>query len=294
MKILHLGDLHIGGEDKRFGPENSDDSPCTLRCEAIVDNIIARCRPASDYVIVITGDVTDGGSALVSKGIQKQYEEAAALIGRLRSSGFAVLPVPGNHDYGCMGTHPNKKYGQLFREKLLFNYQGTFPVLGRSDAPGLIGNVAFIGLDSMETAISRNYYFGAQGKLGNPQLKRLRDMLESDEVKNASERVVYLHHHPFNPEPDMALHDVEGLKKALLGRNVNVLLFGHNHNGWKWNGWWDIARCYDSGTTTRKEGNAGYHRIMDPAENLSTDYDGDFFGNLREFEAMSRLFDPVE
>jgi 3',5'-cyclic AMP phosphodiesterase CpdA len=284
MKILHLSDLHIGGEDNLLKVANGDGSPCTHRCEVIFDNIIANCKPRSDYTIVITGDVTDGGSAVFSEGIQHQYEEAARLIGHLRSSGFTVLPVPGNHDYGCMGTHPKKKYGQLFREKLLFNHQGTFPILGRADAPGLIDDVAFIGLDSMEAAISRDYYFGAQGKIGNPQLKRLNEMLDLDEVKNASARVVYLHHHPFDPQPNMELHDADGFEKVLSGRNVDILLFGHNHNGWKWNGWWDITKCYDAGTSTRKEGNAGYHRIMEPGSNSSLDYDGDFFGNLKIFE----------
>lgn len=108
-----------------------------------------------------------------------------------------------------MGTHPKKKYGQLFREKLLFNHQGMFPILGRADAPGLIDDVAFIGLDSMEAAISRDYYFGPRGKIGNPQLKRLSEMLDSEEVKNASARVVYLHHHPFDPQLNMELHDAE-------------------------------------------------------------------------------------
>jgi 3',5'-cyclic AMP phosphodiesterase CpdA len=287
MKILHLSDLHVGGEDNLLGPASSGGSPCTKRCEAIVDNIIARCVPASNYAIVITGDITDGGSALVSEGIERQYDEAARLLDRLRTNGFMVLPVPGNHDYGCMGTHPKKKYGELFREKLLSNYQGTFPILGLAGAPGFVDGVAFIGLNSMEAAISRDYYFGAQGKLGSPQLKRLSDMLDSEQVRNASVRVVYLHHHPFDPQPNMELHDAEAFKKALSARNVDILLFGHNHNGWKWNGWWNIARCYDAGTSTRKEGKAGYHRIMDPAKKFSTDFDGDFFANLKTFESPS-------
>ena len=284
MKILHLSDLHIGGEDNLSEVSKTEGSPCTSRCEVIFDNIIANCKPTSDYIIVITGDVTDGGSAVFSKGIQHQYEEAERLIGRLRSSGFIVLLVPGNHDYGCMGTHPKKRYGKLFREKLLFSHQGTFPILGRADAQGLIDGVAIIGLDSMEAAIHRDYYLGAQGKIGNRQLKRLREMLESEEVKNASARVVYFHHHPFDPKPNMELHDADGFKKVLSGRNVDILLFGHNHNGWKWNGWWHIARCYDAGTSTRKEGKPGYHRIMEPGGNTSMDYDGDFFGNLKRFD----------
>ncbi|WP_419658831.1 metallophosphoesterase family protein [Desulfosarcina variabilis] len=123
----------------------------------------------------------------------------------------------------------------------------------------------------MESAISRDYYLGAQGKIGNPQMIRLKNMLESEEVKNASARVIYLHHHPFDPKANMQLHDADRLKKALGGRNVDILLFGHNHNGWKWNGWWNIERCYDAGTSTRKEGKAGYHRIMEHNSNSSKD-----------------------
>lgn len=285
MKILHLSDLHIGGADKLSGQKNKGDPPCTSRCKTIVDNIINRCKPASDYVVVITGDVTDGGSPIGSNGLKKQYKDAATLINRIRRKGFIVLPVPGNHDFGSMGVHPNEKYGKLFREKLLHGYDGKFPILGNVEKTGLIEDIAFIGLNSMEASFHRDYYFGAQGKLGGNQLKRLQKLLDSEKVKKADARVVYLHHHPFNPEPNMELHDADQLMGALKGKNVNILLFGHNHKGWKWNGWWDIGRCYEAGTTTRKEGAAGYHRIMDPGQNPSTDYDGDFLGNLKPPDA---------
>jgi hypothetical protein len=109
--------------------------------------------------------------------------------------------------------------------------------------------------------------------------KRFRDI----QGKNADARVLYLHHHPFSPMANMELHDAAALRETIKGKNVDILLFGHNHNGWKWNGWWDIKRCYDAGTSTRKEGSAGYHRIMDPGKDHSTDYDGDFLGNLKSF-----------
>lgn len=284
MKILHLSDLHIGGEDELLKSDKKDDSPCTRRCQEIFNRMMAGCKPNSDYVVIITGDITDGGSMFFSGGIGRQYETAKGLIDLLREKGFTVLPVPGNHDYGCMGTHPKKKYGQFFRKQLLFDYQGAFPILGRAEAPGLINDVAFIGLNSMEAAFDRDYYLGAQGKLGKGQLKRLGEMLDSNEVKNASARVVYLHHHPFSPKRNMELHDADGLKKVLNGRKVDALLFGHNHNGWKWNGWWGIKRCYEAGTSTRKEGRAGYHRIMDLNRKTIKDYDGDFFGNLKTVE----------
>ena len=282
MHILHLSDLHIGGSDSLSGDSNKS-SACTLRCETVINNIIAGCKPASDYAVVITGDITDGGTVFSSGGIKKQYADAAALLKKLHKAGFVVLPVPGNHDYGSMGVHPKKKYGKLFREMLLDNYQGAYPILGKAKNPGLIKKIAFIGLDSMEAAITRDYYYGAQGKIGDPQLKRLKALLDTDKVKRADARVIYLHHHPFSPEPNMELHDAAALQAAIKGKNVDILLFGHNHNGWKWNGWWDITRCYDAGTSTRKGGSAGYHRIMDPAKDHSTDYDGDFLGNLKSF-----------
>lgn len=281
MKIIHLSDLHIGGTNSSIGPGSDDHTALTLRCKTIVENIVDRCTPASDYVIIVTGDVTDGGSLFTSAGIKKQYEDAAALVQKFRGSGFIVLPVPGNHDYGCLGTNPKKKYGKMFCEMLLHSYQGSYPILGKAENPGRINNIALIGLNSMEGAFSRDYNLGAQGKLGNPQLKRLKTLLESNAVKAADARVVYLHHHPFSPERNMELHDAEAFRKVLEGKNVGTLLFGHNHNGWKWNGWWSIPRCYDAGTSTRKSGSAGYHRIMDPAGDVAGDYDGDFIGNLK-------------
>lgn len=136
----------------------------------------------------------------------------------------------------------------------------------------------------MEATFHKDYYLGAQGKIGKKQLNRLNKLLESEKVIKADARIVYLHHHPFSPEPNMELHDAADLKEVLKDKNVNILLFGHNHNGWKWNGWWDIERCYEAGTSTRKGGSAGYHRKINPMEDLSTDYDGDFLGNLKPFQ----------
>lgn len=51
MKILHLSDLHIGAEGNLVEVANSDGSPRTRRCEVIFDNIIANCKPTSDYTI---------------------------------------------------------------------------------------------------------------------------------------------------------------------------------------------------------------------------------------------------
>jgi predicted MPP superfamily phosphohydrolase len=46
-KIIHLSDLHVGYND------------CGAKLEQLVTEIIEQHQPASNYVIVITGDTRD-------------------------------------------------------------------------------------------------------------------------------------------------------------------------------------------------------------------------------------------
>jgi 3',5'-cyclic AMP phosphodiesterase CpdA len=251
-KIIHLSDLHIGHED------------LSSRFDDITNNIIFGKQPANKYVIVITGDIVDNALS------QTHYEQAKCHIEKLRSAGYTVLVAPGNHDYGT-GSLADKKYVGIFWKTFIKKPKVNYPNLD------IIEKVAFIGLDSMAEELSWYDALWANGELGDTQLKQLDGILGSKRVRDCAYRVVYLHHHPFDPQLLHELKDSAELGETLQKHgNVDALLYGHNHAGKKRNGMWGIPRCYDDGSATCKKDSVGHHRIIDLTRDARLDYDGDF------------------
>jgi 3',5'-cyclic AMP phosphodiesterase CpdA len=254
-KIIHLSDIHIG-----YGN-------CGAKFHTIIENITAQKQPAQDYIIIITGDIVE--NALNSEHI----DEAVDAIELLKNLGYTVLVIPGNHDYGT-GCRANNKFVEIFKEKYYKSIDITYPKLD------IIDEMAFIGLDS--TAEELHWYdrFLSEGELGRDQLKRLNKMLQDPQLSSLK-KIIYLHHHPFNFRFWMQLKDKKGLKEIIKNK-VDALLFGHYHNIFdiaakNFNGTWGIPRCYNSGSSTHKNGNGGFHRVIDLANpNPAADYDGNF------------------
>jgi len=251
-KIIHLSDLHVGYRH------------LAGRFEHIVEHIIFIKEPASDYVILITGDLAQNAV------FASNHKRTKVYIERLRGAGFAVLFVPGNHDYGT-GSLGSKKYARRFKELFFGDPELLYPKLDIMDG------IAFIGLDSIAEELHWNDRLFAEGELGDAQLQRLEAMLKNERVQSCTYRVVYLHHHPFDPHPFHELKDSGALGEIIKGvGNVDALLYGHNHEGKKWNGKWGVPRCYDAGTATHKKGRTGYHRVIDLSRDPRFDYDGKF------------------
>jgi 3',5'-cyclic AMP phosphodiesterase CpdA len=259
-KIIHLSDLHIGYPDLEE------------RFQIIIKNIIFTKQPASNYVIVITGD-------LVERATSANYEEAKMYLEKLRKEGYTVLTVPGNHDYSNI-LFAESKNVERFKENFFEDPKQTYPKLD------IIGNtgekIAFMGLDSMAEELHWYDSMWANGELGagkDEQLGRLDKMLKHEDVKSCKYKVVYLHHHPFDPlYAKHRLKDAEEFCNLLSKHKLDALLFGHNHHGRKWNGFLGIPRCYDGGSSTRKHNVTCEHRVIDLSRNARCDYDGDFFG----------------
>lgn len=250
-KIIHLSDVHAGYGD------------LTSRLGELVTRIIFHKTPAENYVVVVTGDIVEDATRDAS------YEEASVHLDRLTEAGFTVLVVPGNHDYGT-GNVGNAAYIKRFKKHFFGKTGITYPKLD------LVDTIAFIGLDSMADEVNWHDFLWAEGELGKKQLRRLSRMLQSDDVVNARYRVVYLHHHPFHPKPMHQLRDSEELGKILTEHSIDLLLFGHNHDGRVWNGHWGISRIYDGGTSTGKEGKPNPHRVIDLSGDPSSDYYAQF------------------
>lgn len=253
-KIIHLSDIHVGYED------------CGVKFHKIIDNITFLKQPASDYVIVVTGDLVDNAT------LEAQTDEALDYIDQLKERGYTVLVIPGNHDYGT-GSWANAKYVTTFKERFYGDATLQYPKVD------IIDGAIFIGLDS--TADELHWYdkMLAQGEIGKAQLNRLKAILDNENYANLL-KIVYLHHHPFNFKLGLQLKDDEHLKK-IIENKIDVLLFGHLHNdidsaGKIFNGQWGIPRAYNGGSATHKDGNGGHHRVIDLSKDPRSDYDGDF------------------
>ncbi len=254
-KIIHLSDLHIGHED------------CGDNFQTIIDNITFLKQPAKNYIIVITGDIVDNANR------SEQADKAVKEIELLKESGYRVLVVPGNHDYGT-GSMGNKKYVSIFKKKFYGTGNISYPKLD------IIDKMAFIGLDSTAEELHWHDSILSEGELGEAQLKRLKKMLKDPQVE-CRKKIVYMHHHPFDFKFGMQLRDREELKK-IVGGKIDMLLFGHYHlnpasAGKIFNGAWNIKRCYNAGTSTHKNGNTGFHRVINLSKaDPRKDYDGSF------------------
>ena len=233
-RIIHMSDPHVGHED------------LGNRFRAIVRRLICEeADKASEYVIVITGDLVENANEAAA------YDEVNAGLKNLKEAGFEhILVVPGNHDYGT-GSHGDKKFVRLFKEAF-FGDEKPYPRMH------VIGDTAFIGLDSMAEELHWYDRLFAQGEIGKDQLARLDRMLRSDDVSSCAERVIYLHHHPFDWMPLHELKDSRALGHVVCGAirdgiSIDAALYGHNHLGRAHNGRWGIPRCYDAGTATLRE-----------------------------------------
>jgi 3',5'-cyclic AMP phosphodiesterase CpdA len=224
-------------------------------------------QPANNYIVLITGDIVDNATH------SEQIDEAVEAIEQFEERGYKVLVVPGNHDYGT-GTRGYEKFVDLFKEKYHKSREISYPKLD------IIDEIAFIGLDSTAEELHWLDRFLSEGELGKEQLKRLKKMLNEPEVI-ARKKVVYLHHHPFDFKLGMHLRDHNDFKN-IIENNIDMLLFGHYHvdptsAGKIYHGAWGIKRCYNAGSSTHKNGNVGFQRIIDLSNaDPRMDYDGNF------------------
>jgi predicted MPP superfamily phosphohydrolase len=254
-KIIHLSDIHVGHED------------CGEKFRTIIDNITLLKQPAENYIILITGDIVDNANHA------EFTDEAIDAIRQLEQNGYKVLLIPGNHDYGT-GAWGNDKFVPVFKEKFFGDTKISYPKLD------ILDEIAFIGLDSTAEELHWHDRIFSEGELGKGQLKRLRKMMDQPDISSLK-KVVYLHHHPFDFKFGMQLRDKEKLKK-IIENKVDALLFGHYHAsessaGKIFHGMWGINRCYNAGSSTHKNGNTGYHRIIDLSNpDPRVDYDGCF------------------
>ncbi|MBI5533961.1 MAG: metallophosphoesterase [Deltaproteobacteria bacterium] len=220
--LLHISDLHFGRNDTT-----------TREAKAAIAAIIARWGgDANKPIIVATGDI-------VQDGEPAQYEIARVEIERLRAAGFEVFLVPGNHDYGRMGSHAEARRFTYFKEAFYPTRLVAYPDVYR------IEGWTIVGLNSMKAECGFVDGLLADGELGPDQISDANLVLRQLQEERKSGRtklVVALHHHPFlfpDESPIKKLGELVGhrlkdgadLMHKITGL-TDVLLFGHDHREW--------------------------------------------------------------
>ena len=241
-KIIHMSDLHLG-----YSGARGQLSGLAARLRAT-----AQGRP-EDYVVVVTGD-------LVHDAREENYGEARDFLTGLRTAGFEVLAVPGNHDYRS-GSHrvwrrtEPANVGRF--KRMFFGDEPDYPKLDLLPREGGPDAIAFIGLDTMREVFRRRDAVYDRGEFNPEQLERLRAILEREEVRACGARVLYFHHHPIGdfplPRPggSMSLRALLG-EVIAGGTSIDALLYGHTHFGRDREGYWGVPRCYNAGSATQK------------------------------------------
>jgi 3',5'-cyclic AMP phosphodiesterase CpdA len=220
--LLHISDLHFG-RNKTTNDE----------AHAAIDAILTRWGGGTPKpIIVATGDIVQDGES-------DQYDLARAEIGRLRVAGFEVFLVPGNHDYGRMGSHAQAKRFVLFKEAFYPQRLVAYPDVLQVDGWTLIG------LNTMKAECGFFDGLLADGELGGDQISDTNlvlRQLQEERRKGNTKLVVCLHHHPFLfPDETLLeklgewathyLKDGADLMHKITGL-ADVVLFGHDHRAW--------------------------------------------------------------
>lgn len=189
MKLWHITDTHL--------PSSGG--------EVAVAHVLAQMAPLD--VVVVTGDITDDGTA-------DQYDLAERLLWPLRGR---LLLTPGNHDYGPLGLNCEPaavtRYRELARD------------LG-SPAPGtrwIVGRWLLLGLDSCRQTEAHL----ARGHLGSQQLDRLKETLKFAD-RAYLRTIVALHHAAQDSDPTLLLEDGDEFLKLVWGK-ADMVLCGHQH-----------------------------------------------------------------
>ena len=192
VRVLHLSDLHYcscfdrGGAYAEMLARVSD--PLAKACGII--------RKEQADVIVISGDLTDGGSAEDYAHVKRVLSDAAG--------DAVILPVLGNHDRI-----------DSFRKGWLREAQTDAPWHWRKE----IGGFTFIGID--------NSVFGVEdGYISDREILWLQDAL--DDARD----VILCMHHPLRGKPGIPpLTNKEKLLEVLgpYRFGIRMVLCGHTH-----------------------------------------------------------------
>jgi 3',5'-cyclic AMP phosphodiesterase CpdA len=190
--LVHISDLHFGAV-----------------AEATLEPLLDTIENLAPDAVVVSGDLTQ-------RALRKQYQGAAAFLGRIDCETRIV--VPGNHDIPLW--NPVRRFVNPRRDFFRYITPETYPSFSNSA-------VAVIGIDTSRALTFSN------GRINRAQIEKIRRFF-ADQAPELC-RVVVAHHPFVIPEDDGNGKLVGRAEKALAGvleEHVDLLLTGHRHQAW--------------------------------------------------------------
>ncbi len=241
MKIAHLSDLHISPKSR---PQNLEYTRKLLNyvLEEGVDHI------------VITGDLTDLAEPGDFYSVRKVFQEFGLL------NPFKMTLIVGNHDIfggvhlardifhfpGRCASIDYEKRVQEFKSYFLETFENIYapppPLVFPFVKP--VGDILFIGLNSIAKYNRGANIFGSKGRIYTQQMNDIENMM-SMKTYEARRRILLIHHH-FNKQVDTQFSSRQPMLKRLelhanrlkykwkmykfmRRHNVDLVLHGHEH-----------------------------------------------------------------
>lgn len=183
----------------------------------VLNKLIQHISQNNVHHLLISGDLTHIGTA-------GEYDQASAWLDNLGKP-EEITVIPGNHDaYVATSAERsiNKWSGYMCSDgKTNLSHDKRFPSLR------VRGSTAIIGVS---TAIPTAPFL-ATGKIGQPQLKALGNILKDCEQKKLF-RIVALHHGPLRQSNKWRkrLTDAQKFREIIQENGAELILHGHGHH----------------------------------------------------------------
>lgn len=235
--IVHLTDIHVGPEYAFAPPLADGDMQDELLSEAVREDLCKVGVADTDvFGLVVSGDLTWSGEPHQFSNAREVVERLANYLALHPSQ---VMLVPGNHDVewledDAIDTNAELNYRQFCRAYYQADASDELMRIANIRIPS--GLCRIVGLNSCRLESREN---AGLGFVGRQQLRRLYSFFKGRKKKESERRIAALHHHllPVNYVEDFPtrdkhtslLLDAEGVIRALISLDFDLVLHGHQH-----------------------------------------------------------------
>ena len=212
-KIVVLSDVHVMAkslEGTEFWNTTVQHTRKIAECsQPIFDQLVETLKQQKPDLVLITGDLTEGGQL-------KSHEYVKDKLDELRAAGIKIFVIPGNHD-----LTGSVDFGEFYKN---FGYSDATAQEGLSYVAEPFQGLTLIGINS-----------GTEGKLSEETLNFAVNQAKAATGKG--NQIICMMHHALMPhisyanvlESSSNVADWENVREQLACAGIRVVLTGHFH-----------------------------------------------------------------